>query len=229
MLEWVNQHDFMIGAMEAFVVAFGVVAFDCHNNVKAVLQQAMIPLPLVLASWIVWPVCGLFALFAFAYSATHPSESNWISQAISLGAPDNFSRGFTVGMSVLVLIRSKVMTAGNSEVGLEYFYNVGRAWILKSVNRKRVRIKNNFLDGHIDRMMAKANFQANLLTFAVEIVASESEAIRNSMRDQFEKTGARRPNTAFNAENPDWQQFYRDLAGIAVDYCGVKQVSDWVG
>jgi hypothetical protein len=137
MPNWISQYDLPIGALEAFIVALGVVALDCYNNVKAALRHVTVPLHTVLASWVVWTLCGLFAVGAFVYSA-NASSDNWISQALSLGATNNFVRGMTVGASVLLLVRSKVMSVGSSEDGLEFAYNMGRAWILKSYNNTLV-------------------------------------------------------------------------------------------
>ena len=53
----------------------------------------------------------------------------------------------------------------------------------------------------------------------------ESEAIRNAMRDQFEKVKTTRPAMPLDATNLDWQQYCRDLASVAVDY-HVTQVVD---
>src|SRR5712691_9706645 len=129
---WIHNYEIWIGAAEAFFVAFLVVAFDCHNNVSATLQRATTPVYMVPLAWLVWTVCGLFAVGAFAFSASAP-EDNWVSAALSFGSTNNLYRGFAVGLSILILIRSKVLSAGNSEIGGEYFYNLGRVGILKSV------------------------------------------------------------------------------------------------
>jgi hypothetical protein len=138
----------------------------------------------VLASWVVWTLCGLFAVGAFVYSA-NASSDNWISQALSLGATNNFVRSVTVGASILLLVRSKVMSVGNSEVGLEFAFNMGRAWILKSYNNKRVIAKNKFLMDKIGSLMAKQNYERGLIQFVRDLMAADPEATRKAVEDQF--------------------------------------------
>jgi hypothetical protein len=99
MPNWFSQYDLWLGALEACVVALGVVALDCYNNVKVFYKRITVPLYTILASWIVWTLCGLFAVGAFVYSA-NASPDNWISQALSIGQTNNFVRGLTVGASV---------------------------------------------------------------------------------------------------------------------------------
>jgi hypothetical protein len=228
MPNWISKYDLSIGALEAFIVALGVVALDCYNNVKAALRHVTVPLYTVLASWVVWTLCGLFAVGAFVYSA-NASSDNWISQALSLGATNNFVRGLTVGGSVLLLIRSKVMSVANSEVGLEFIYNLGRTWILKSYNNKRVIDKNRFLTDKIGSLMAKQNYERGLIQFVKDLMAADPEATRKAVDDQFSQVQTTRPAAPFDAANADWKQYYTDLAGIAVDYCGVKPIAQWAG
>jgi hypothetical protein len=87
------------------------------------------------------------------------SSDNWISQALSLGAINNFVRGLTVGASVLLLVRSKDVSVGNSEGGIEFAYNLGRAWILKSYNNERVIAKNWFWDGQNRQLDGKTKLR----------------------------------------------------------------------
>jgi hypothetical protein len=222
--------DFWVGIAEAFVLAFLIVAIDCHDNVKAVLQRVTVPLYSVPSAWLVWTACGLFGAGAFTYSVTAPSTS-WISQALSLGTTNNFYRGFFVGASVLVLIRSKVLTIASTEIGGEYFYNKDRALILKQVNRKRARAKDQFLATHLDRIVTIQDFDARLISFVTDFVADDLEANRNAIATQFQRIQSIKPDVPFDvgnrnaAQNAQWRTYYRILAGVAVECCGVAEIS----
>lgn len=97
-----------IGATAAFLVAFSVAAFDCHDNVRATLRGATIPVYRIPVAYLVWLLCGAAAVGAFCFSIV-AGPDNWVSQALSLGTTNNIARGFAVGAAVLVLIRSKVL------------------------------------------------------------------------------------------------------------------------
>jgi hypothetical protein len=220
--------EIVIGAIAAFLVAFVVAAFDCHNNVRATLRGATIPVYRIPVSYLVWVLCGAAAIGAFIFSiATGPE--NWVSQALSLGTTHNIARGFAVGAAVLVLIRSKVLTAGGSDIGGEYFYNLGRAAILQSVSRRRARDRANFLrDDTIGRMMSIAEFEMQLIEFVNGYMEAETESVRKMLADQFRQVQTSKPVGDPVRTDAAWQRYYRSLAGVAVDYCGVAEISRWL-
>jgi hypothetical protein len=56
----------------------------------------------------------------------------------------------------------------------------------------------------------------------------DSEALRKSLTEQFRQVQTGKPPADFNPASVDWQRYYRNLAGVAVDYCGVSEISKWV-
>ena len=131
------QLDIIAGAIEAFLTAVVVVGFDCQNNVNSTLRVAVVPVYRVGVAWLVWSLCGAAAALAFLLSESSTAH-NWVSQALSLGTQNNYARGFAVGAAVLVLIRSKVLTAGGSDIGGEYFYNLGRIATFRAMYNRGV-------------------------------------------------------------------------------------------
>ena len=215
------------GGAEAFLLAFAIAAFDCYSNVRATLQRATIPLYRVAIAYLVWVSCGIAALGAYIFSI-HASPDNWVNQALSLGTSNDIARGLAIGTSVLVLIRSRVLTAGGSDIGGEYFYNLGRVAILRSVTRRRARDRDNFLRDAIDRIMTIPEFETRLVEFVNNYMEGDPEAVRKTLADQFHQVQASRPAGDCAPAEARWQRYYRGLAGVAVDYCGVAEISHWV-
>ena len=227
MPEWISHNDILIGSVLAFIFAFLIVAIDCNINLKSIFKKLTIPLAYVFAAWIVCALCGLLAVATFLYCAIDPD--NPVSKAISLGTSNNYLRALTVGTSVLVLIRSKVMSVANSDVGLEYVYNLGRDWIRRSFIHKRTEAKDAFLNGNnIDRMMTIHNFDTHLPERVTTLIVGDPEDIRTAVATQIEKIKTTRPNKPFTATDADWRDYYYNLAGVAVDYCGVKPIARWL-
>lgn len=219
--------DVVVGAIEAFLTASVVVGFDCQNNVNSTLRVGTIAVYRVKVAYFVWSLCGAAAALAFLLSASDTSES-WVNQALSLGAQNNYARGFAVGASVLVLIRSKVLTAGGSDIGGEYFYNLGRIAILRAVTRKRALEREDFLRAGAATMLEIADFENKLIGFVNTLMIGEPETDRKSLADQLRQIQSGKPQGAFDAASPDWQRYYRNLAGVAVDYCGAADIAGWV-
>jgi hypothetical protein len=164
---------------------------------------------------------------AFFLSASNTSD-NWINQALSLGTQNNYARGFAVGAAALVLIRSKVLTAGGSDIGGEYFYNLGRIAILRAVTRQRALERENFLRADAAAMIRIDDFEGRLIEFATTLLEGDPETVRKSLTDQFRQIQSGKPQGAFDAASADWQRYYRNLAGVAVDYCGAIEIAKWV-
>jgi hypothetical protein len=224
---WLPDAGTLLGGAEAFLLAFLVAAFDCYNNVRATLRRATIPVYRVAVAYLVWILCGAAALGAFIFSI-NAKPDNWVNQALSLGTENNIARGLAVGTSVLVLIRSRVLTAGGSDIGGEYFYNLGRVAILRSVTRRRARDRDNFLREEIARMMTIPDFETRLVEFVNNYMEGDPESVRKTLAEQFRQVQGGRPGGDCAAGDPRWQLYYRGLAGVAVDYCGVIEISNWV-
>jgi hypothetical protein len=228
MPSWLPSFDIIIGGAEAFLFAFAVVGFDCHNNVRTTLPLvATIPVYRVPIAYLIWTLCGAAAVAAFVFSATG-DPANWVNAALSLGVVNNFVRGLTIGTSVLVLIRSKVLSAGGSDIGGEYFYNMGRVVILRAVARRRARDRETFLRDDIDRMLTVPDFEADLIDFVSTYMAADPEPARKELERQFRQVQTTRPGQVCLPEDPTWRRYYRSLAGVAVDFCGVGPISKWV-
>ena len=228
MLQW-SQLDLWIGAILAFVFAFVIVAIDCNIYLKSVLKKLTLPLAYVLAMWVVGSLCGLLAVGAFLYSVNDPEGI--ISKVISFGTTNNYVRGFTVGTSALLLIRSKLMTVANSDIGLEYVYNLGRDWIRRAFIDKRTEAKDRFLNvANINRIVKVPNFEARVVNRVDELIVGDPEEIRTAVAAQFSQIRLTRPQTPLDQLNPspEWREYCYEIAQVAVDYCGVRSISRWL-
>jgi hypothetical protein len=85
------------------------------------------------------------------------------------------------------------------------------------------------LSDKIRRLMVQQNYDRRLIQFVEDMVAADPEEIRKAVQDQFSQIQTTRPTAPFDAANADWIQYYTDLTGIAVDYCGVKPIAQLAG
>jgi len=107
----------------AFAVGAAITYLDCYstltNRVGTVPANfGANPFILVLCA-----ACGLIA--AGMCWATSGGQTNAFNKVLTLIAPDPW-RGATVGLSMLVLIRSKIANLGDNNLGLDDAYDLAR-------------------------------------------------------------------------------------------------------
>jgi hypothetical protein len=79
-------------------------------------------------------VCGVIAAVAFHF--TDGTGRSVIDNVLGLSQPNSYVRGICVGLTVLVLIRSKLSSIKGAEIGGELAYNGGRVWVMTALNSR---------------------------------------------------------------------------------------------
>ena len=108
----------VIGSVCAFGLASLTVLYDCHLALKISLKR--VPITIIKSKEACFVSCcaGVIALTAFQFTTGRGDSA--IDAVLTLKQPQDVLRGISVGLTVLVLIRSKLTTVKvvNSEVNL---------------------------------------------------------------------------------------------------------------
>lgn len=202
--------------------------YDAYTNfAKSLLRvpAVMIIHPAILALCM---LCGVIA--CVAYALTDPKGGDVVSTALTLKAQNPLLRGFVVGATVLVLLRSRLFNTQDSGFGGEAIYTLLRSLAIQSVNDYATRQRDRFLDLNIDAAFALGVIYFLRLQGTIErSIASRAPEYQSRVRDQIAAVTSTAPKTQMNHNDPDWESFYRAYTGICFDYCGPKILSTYPG
>lgn len=201
------------GTAIAFVAAVVAVFSDLQQNVKDELKTADTS---VLAVWQGWAILGAWGIVVAAMYLVILNHKDWAAHAFGFNVDDNrILAGLAVGLSAVLIIRSKLAKVGNVELGGEYAYLWSRAYLLKSVNgfRRDRRI------AAINRYNPVVTDLANYPDFFTKLEEWMRETARGTpevatrMVGQIEQIKAQAGPNPPNA-NVDSRRF---LVGLAID------------
>ena len=211
----------------AFFAAAAAIAWDC----KTVLAQAtgrvpgfMIVHPGVL---LLCAVCGTIA--GVAYNFIDPSGTDAISSALTLKVANPFLRGVTVGLTILVLLRSKLFNAGNSGFGGDAVYTFFRDIAVVSVSARHGVYRNEFLTKNEAGAFLTMNYFVNLENLIINSIKLRKPEYQQRAKDELKAVTGVRPATAPSAADPLWDVYYRAMTGICYDYCGPESLQAITG
>lgn len=126
------------GTIAALALAACTVGADMQQAVKA--RLGVVANTFVLSAWQGWMVISAWSVavaIVFLVVIQHPK---WASSTFQFDVPNNaIAAGVAVGISAVIVIRSKLAKIGNIEVGGEWAYLWSRAYVLNAVNQIRVR------------------------------------------------------------------------------------------
>jgi H+/Cl- antiporter ClcA len=124
--------DYVFGTILAFLCAVAAILVDCHVALTQRLKRVPIAVLKTPEAWVLCIVCGVVA--GIAYHFTSNQGNTFLDAVLGLDQKNPVLRGACVGLTVLVLIRSKVFALKGADVGGEYFYDWGRSWVMQSIN-----------------------------------------------------------------------------------------------
>src|SRR5215467_1174145 len=224
------MHDvnatFILGAVLALILAVATVLYDCHVAVQERLKRVPMLIFQVPAALFLSLACGLTAAIAFSF--TTGKGDNLIDSVLGLQQPNPLIRGAIVGLTVLVLIRSKISSFKGAEIGGELLYNSGRTLVMQSLNRKWRAYKSKFNELNLTTALAFQDYEGRLLTELRDSLRTQSEDFRNFVESQIKNVVQNRPQSAFSAAQPEWQTYYRTLTTLALDYSGPDVFDGWI-
>ena len=213
------------GALLAFLFAGITVLYDCHVSIQDRLKR--VPMPIFSAPQAIFlaACCGIVAVVAFAF--TDGKGDTLVDSVLGLKQPNPYLRGLSVGLTVLVLIRSKISNIKGAEIGGELIYNTGRVWVMQSVNTKWQTFKSEFNERNLDKALAIINYEDQLLVQLEGTIKVQGEEFRSSVTNQIKNVQASKPKASFSATDTNWQAYYRALTNLALDYAGPSVFKAW--
>lgn len=211
----------------ALLVASITVLYDCHVSLQDRLKRVPMPIYSVSQAVLFALACGVIA--AIAYHYTDGDGKSVIDSVLGLKQKDPYVRGLCVGLTVLVLIRSKLSNIKGAEIGGELVYNTGRVWVMQSLNSKWREFKATFYQRNQAKALAAPDYENRLFTEVGEAIRVQSEDFRKFVESQIRNVQQSRPQSPFNAAATDWQTYYRTITNLALDYAGPSVFRGWVG
>jgi hypothetical protein len=209
----------------ALLLASVTVLYDCHVSIQDRLKRVPMPIyasPQALAFAL---ACGIVAVVAFEF--TDGSGNTLMDSTLGLKQTNSYLRGLSVGLTVLVLIRSKLSSIKGAEVGGELFYNEGRLWVMASHNSRWRRFKANFNQRNLTKALATQDYENRLFMELREAIKIQPEDFRLFVEGQIKNVQESKPKSAFNASVIDWQNYYRTITNLALDYAGPPVFEGW--
>lgn len=213
------------GTLLALVAAAGTVLYDCHVSVQDRLKRVPMPVYSTPQAIFLALVCGSAA--AVAYGFTDGQGGSLVDSVLGLKQSNAYLRGLCVGLTVLVLIRSKISSIKGAEIGGELVYNTGRVWVMQSLNQRWRTFKSRFNEQNKAKALAIPDYENRLITELRELIKIQPEDYRVFVESQIKNVQQSKPQAAFDAGRLDWQTYYRTLTNLALDYGGVPVFEGW--
>ncbi len=216
-----------LGCLCAFSFAALTVFYDCHLALKTYLKRVPISIFRSKEACAVSFCAGLIALTAFRF--TNGKGDSAIDAILTLKQPQDILRGICVGLTVLVLIRSKLTTVRGSELGGELLYSAARSWVVERVNQNWSIYKRCFNNQNLAHAVTIQDYEALIVDQIKEAIKVNEEDYRTFVETQIKNVTSGRPNTPFDSGQNEWRRYYRTLTNLALDFAGQHMFKSWDG
>jgi hypothetical protein len=215
------------GAGLALLFAAITVLYDCHVSIQDRLKRVPMPVYRVRSAIVFALVCGSVAAIAFFF--TDGRGDSLVDSILGLKQANPLLRGLCVGLTVLVLIRSKLSSIQGAEIGGELVYNSGRVWVMRSLNSDWRNFKNKFNGRNLATALQtpSPDYENRLLEEVREIIKVQPEDYRGFVESQIANVLQSRPAVGFDPAKIEWQNYYRTLNNLALDYAGAEVFFGW--
>lgn len=217
----------VVPTLLALLLASITVLYDCHVGLQDRLKRVPMPIYSVPQAVLFALACGVVA--AVAYRFTDGRGNTIVDSVLGLKQANPYLRGLCVGLTVLVLIRSKLSSFKGAEIGGELVYNSGRVWVMQSLNSKWQEFKSTFYQRNQAKALAVPNYENRLFEELRAIIQVQPEDFRKFVESQITNVQQNRPKSAFDAGANDWQTYYRTITKLALDYAGPSVFRGWAG
>jgi hypothetical protein len=219
----INNSDLLGGIAIAFALAFVAIAFDIQDAIKSRLGDgANTSVLTVRQGWLVLVGWSLFDVALYMAALSHPT---WARQTFGFDIANNkLAAGVVVGLSAVIVIRSKLAKVSNVELGFEWAYLWSRAYALTSVNRARfqarVQCEGKYFPFALDTTNYPTLFSSLERWLRVRAEDLEQGACLK-VKNQIDEI---RKRTAAPDHDPDARKY---LFGVAFDYLSPREIKDW--
>jgi len=224
--DWINDPvTFGAGALIAFSIGCLVIALDCwRQNSSEFLYSTY---PVLRDPWgvLFCVTFGLVAACAFAY--VQYDRNSWLAEAMTLRSDNALARGAFVGISVMIIVRSKVLQLSKDagDFGLEFAYLRGREVVLRRLRRRQANAKNDFIRDYLSRIMRIGDYPDELDRRVNELLRGEATRLEAYAK---QRDGTTKPMKPFAADDILWMSYYKILTRNAADFIGIRDVREWV-
>jgi hypothetical protein len=215
----------VFGTLLALAAAAGTVLYDCHVSIQDRLKRVPLPIYSTPQAIILAVACG--AVAAIAFSFTDGKGDTLIDSVLGLKQPNPYLRGLCVGLTVLVLIRSKLSSIKGAEIGGELAYNSGRVWVMQALNQRWRTFKSHFYERNKAKAFLMLDYEDQVIFNVREEIKIRPEDYRVFVESQIKNVQQSKPKVAFDATRLDWQTYYRTLTNLALDYAGATVFKGW--
>jgi hypothetical protein len=161
------------------------------------------------------------------FTFTTGKGDSLVDSVLGLQQPNPYVRGLCVGLTVLVLIRSKISSIKGAEIGGELAYNAGRVWVMQALNSKWRSFKSKFNQRNQNKALTTLDYENRLITELREAIKVQPEDFRVFVESQIRNVQQSRPPAAFDATRIEWQTYYRTITNLALDYAGPSVFDGW--
>ena len=177
-------------------------------------------------TWFVALCCGILASIGYSFT-TDQGNTTLIDTILGLQVKDPLLRGLSVGATVLVLIKSKVLSIKGTEIGGELLYGWGRTLSVRSINDKWLGQKNSFVKTNLEKALTLSDFEKQISQQVTDRIKTEDEEFRTKANTAFTAIQRQRPSGSFEPKSNDWKDYYRDLMRWALEYGGSDSMLGW--
>jgi hypothetical protein len=152
----------VLPALLALLLASITVLYDCHVSIQDRLKRVPMPIYSTPQAILFALACGAVAAIAFCF--TDGRGNTLVDSVLGLKQANPYLRGVSVGLTVLVLIRSKLSSIKGAEIGGELVYNAGRVWVMQSLNLRWRKFKSAFNQRNLTKALASPDYENRLFT-----------------------------------------------------------------
>jgi hypothetical protein len=187
-----NHLTLLAGTGIALFCALVAVGMDLQASVTAKLgARANTSIMQCIQGWACLLGWSGFCAAAFQIVLLYPA---WASQTFHFDVDKNLLwAGLTVGISAIVIIRSKLAKVGNVEWGFEWVYLWSAAQLALAVNHQRITKKKSAADRFtqaINDLTTYPNFFTDLETHMIEVLRGLPEKVQEDLSQEFERIRA---------------------------------------
>jgi hypothetical protein len=221
--------SFLLGTLIALMCALIAIGIDLQDAVNA--RIGVLANTSILQCWQGWACLlgwGAFNVTMFQIVLLYPQ---WASETFHFEVGNNLlSTGLLVGVSAMIIIRSKLMKVNNIEWGAEWLYLWSGAQSLSAVNRKRIAMKVSWeskFRPYVTDLAKYPNFFTDLEAHLNNILKGSSLQVQGALQQEFTHlratyapAGGPTPDVTINASVPA----RRYLVSAALDHLGYADI-----
>lgn len=215
----VTTTELAIGMFVAFGAAVFAVGVDLQQTIKTQLgKKADTSVLAVREGWMILLGWGVVVALMYLYVLHH---KEWAKTAFGLDVGrDSLLAGLAVGLSAVLIIRSKLAKVGTFEIGGELAYLWSRAYVVKAVNQVRMQKRDSAVNRYqsvVDDIAGNPELFSKLEEWMIE-AAKPMDDIAPAMKEQIDTL----KNGAVNGQPDKDPKARKYLVRVALDYFSVS-------